>query len=126
MLVKAGPMRARVLEHWADWETYLLGASAEELPAQMHLHEATGRPMGSRAFIEKLQSLLGRALLPQKRGRRPKASGNSNGIKYGVPNGTKISLFSLKGRQPTARGNAPGYVLAAPPGAKREAVPAGA
>ena len=91
VLVKAGPMRARVLEHWADWETYLLGASAEELPAQMHLHEATGRPMGSRAFIEKLQSLLGRALLPQKRGRRPKASGNSNGIKYGVPNGTKLS-----------------------------------
>ncbi|HUS91963.1 MAG TPA: transposase [Phycisphaerae bacterium] len=73
VLVKAGPMRSRVLEHWADWETYLLDSSAEELPVQMHLHEATGRPMGSRAFVEKLQSHLGRALLPQKRG--PKGKG---------------------------------------------------
>jgi len=74
VLVKVGPMRARVLEHWADWENYLLGSSAEELPAKMHLHEARGRPLGSRAFVEKLQALLARTLLPQKRG--PKAKIN--------------------------------------------------
>ena len=38
----------------------------------MHLHEATGHPLGSRAFVEKLQALLGRTLLPHKRGPKPK------------------------------------------------------
>jgi len=31
-----------------------------------------GRPLGSRAFVEKLQALLGRTLLPPKRGPKPK------------------------------------------------------
>ncbi len=38
----------------------------------MYRHEATARPLGSRAFVEKLQALLGRTLLPQKRGPKPK------------------------------------------------------
>jgi len=66
------PMCGRVLEHWPDWQTYLLGSSAEDLPAAMHRHEATGRPLGSRRFVEKLQALPGRPLLPQKRGPEPK------------------------------------------------------
>ena len=73
VLVKAEPMRPRVLEHWADRQTYVLGSSAEELPGQVHLHEAPAPPMGSRAFVEKLQSLLARPLLLQKRG--PKGKG---------------------------------------------------
>jgi putative transposase len=72
VLVKVRPMCGRVLEHWRDWESYLLGSSAEELPSRMHLHETTGRPLGSRAFVEKLQALLGRSLLPQKRGPKRK------------------------------------------------------
>ncbi|MCD6364298.1 MAG: hypothetical protein J7M14_00310 [Planctomycetes bacterium] len=34
--------------------------------------ESTGRPLGDKAFIEKLQLRLGRALLPRKPGRKPK------------------------------------------------------
>ena len=72
VLAKVGAMRGRVLEHWPDWRTYLLGSSAAELPGRMHLHEATGRPLGSRGFVERIEALLGRALLPQKRGPKPK------------------------------------------------------
>ena len=69
-------MCGRVLVHWPDWETYLLGSSAEDLPAAMHRHEATGRPLGSRWLVEKLQAFLGRTLLPQKRGPKPKGKPN--------------------------------------------------
>ena len=76
-LVTAEPMCGRVLEHWGDWRTYLLGSSAEidaeDLPAKLHRHETTGRALGSRPFVEKLQDLLGRPLLPKKRGPKPKA-----------------------------------------------------
>ena len=72
VLVKVEPMRGRVLEHWRGWRTYLRGASAEDLSSKLHLHETTGRPLGSRAFVEKLESHLGRPLLPQKRGPKPK------------------------------------------------------
>jgi len=71
-LVKVGPVRRRVLEHWPDWRRYLLGSSAEDLPTAMHRHEATGRPLGGRRFLEKLESLLGRPLLLRKRGPKPK------------------------------------------------------
>ena len=69
-----------MLEHWRDWRTYLRGASAEELPATMRRHEATGRPLGSRWFVEKLQALLGRPLLPQKRGAKPNRTRKRNQV----------------------------------------------
>ena len=62
--------------HWPDWPTYLLGASAEDLPLALQRHEATGRPLGARPFVEQLQTLLGRPLLPKKRGPKPKARSN--------------------------------------------------
>jgi len=39
----------------------------------MHRHEATGRALGGRAFVEKLEALPGGTLLPRKRGPKPKA-----------------------------------------------------
>lgn len=36
-------------------------------------HQSTGRPLGDRQFIEKLERQLGRRLRPRKRGRRPAA-----------------------------------------------------
>jgi len=71
-LVKVEPMRGRVLEHWRGWRTYLRGASAEGLSGKLHLHESTGRPLGSAAFVEKLERSLGRPLRPKKRGPKPK------------------------------------------------------
>jgi len=43
----------------------------------MRRHEATGRPPGSRPFVEKLDALPGRPLLPQKRRPRPKGQQNA-------------------------------------------------
>ena len=34
----------------------------------MHLHENTGRPMGDKGFVKKLEAMLGRVLLPGKPG----------------------------------------------------------
>ena len=51
--------------------------NAEALPPELHRHEATGSPLGSRPFVEKLHKHLGRTLLPQKRGPRPKAKNKS-------------------------------------------------
>ncbi len=52
---------------------HLLGSTAGDFPEAMHRHEATGRPLGARSFAEKLEALPGRALLPRKRGPKPKA-----------------------------------------------------
>jgi hypothetical protein len=41
---------------------------------------APGRPLGRWAFVEKLQALLGRTLLPQKRGAKPKRKRKRNQV----------------------------------------------
>ena len=46
----------------------------------MRRHEATGRPLGSQGFVERLQALLGRTLLPQKRGGKPKRKRKRNQV----------------------------------------------
>jgi len=58
---------------WPDWQRYLLGSTAEDFPEAMHRHEATGRPLGARSFVQRLQALPGQTLLPRKRGPKPKA-----------------------------------------------------
>jgi hypothetical protein len=40
-------------------------------------NQATGRPLGDKAFVQKLESLLGRTLLPAKRGPKPKPKDES-------------------------------------------------
>ena len=56
--------------------TYLRGASAEELPATLHLHESTGRPLGAAAFVEKLERSLRRPPRPRERGPKPRGKRN--------------------------------------------------
>ena len=51
-----------------DWEGYLALDIEEEEAARMRRHERTGRPLGTDAFIERLEKQLGRILRPQKRG----------------------------------------------------------
>jgi hypothetical protein len=43
--------------------------SPDSFQAAMRRHESTGRPMGDKTFVATLESLLGRPLLPKKRGR---------------------------------------------------------
>ena len=39
----------------------------------MHRHEVTGQPPGGRSFVQKLEALAGRTLLPRKPAPKPKA-----------------------------------------------------
>jgi putative transposase len=67
-LVRVTPLLERV----KDWREYLLEpleAKEEELWRQ---HERTGRPLGESAFLDRVESLLGRRVRPAKRGRKPK------------------------------------------------------
>ena len=57
----------------ADWRAYLQEAcSAKELE-QLRQHARTGRPLGRERFVQRLESLLGRPLLPRPAGRKPKS-----------------------------------------------------
>lgn len=66
-LVDPRPMLARE----PDWRAYLSsGLSSEEVDL-IELHGRTGRPLGSEQFIKKLETVLGRKLLPRKPGPQP-------------------------------------------------------
>lgn len=69
-LVKVGPM----LERLSDWAAYLSdtqdGNDTHEL---IRRHTRTGRPLGGRRFIARLESLTGKSLLPKKPGRQATA-----------------------------------------------------
>ena len=51
----------------------LLGSTTAAFSKAMHGHEATGRPLGGRSFVQELQALPGRTLLPRKPGPKPNA-----------------------------------------------------
>jgi putative transposase len=66
-LVRAAPLLERV----QDWREYLI----EPLEAEQELwrrHERTGRPLGEPAFLDRVESSLGRLVRPARRGRKPK------------------------------------------------------
>jgi putative transposase len=51
------------------------GDLTPEQAKAIEAHARTGRPLGSAAFVEGLESATGRELKPQKRGPKPKAAG---------------------------------------------------
>jgi len=57
-----------------SWREFLLqpDPNHDDFARKLRRHESTGRPLGDKAFIQKLESLLGRPLLPEKRGPKPK------------------------------------------------------
>ena len=67
-LAKAGPL----LQLVGGWEEFLGGALSEEECETFRRHERTGRPLGSAAFVERIERDLGRVLRPRKAGRKPK------------------------------------------------------
>ena len=67
-LVTVEPMLKRV----ADWGRYLSENDPVELTDVFHLHERTGRPLGTDAFLDKMETISGRSLRPQKRGPKSK------------------------------------------------------
>jgi len=55
------------------WGEYLRDEDERAFAESMRRHERAGRPLGAKAFVRKLERLLGRALLPKKPGRPRKA-----------------------------------------------------
>lgn len=71
-LVRVKPL----LKHVDDWSAYLgERLTAEELEP-IRAGERTGRPLGPPAFLARLERRLGRVLVKQKPGPKPKQSGD--------------------------------------------------
>ena len=67
-LVDVAPLLARV----DDWREYLAAGLEPEQAALLRRHERTGRPLGSTAFVKRLETRLGRTLRKKPPGRKPK------------------------------------------------------
>ena len=67
-LVKVKPLLRMV----DDWQQFLSGDVSAEEYELLQRHERTGRPLGSKSFIERLEDKLSRILTPQKGGRPKK------------------------------------------------------
>jgi putative transposase len=62
---------AAVRERVPDFSALLSAAEDEEAAARLRRAESIGRPVGSAAFLDTLESHYGRRMKPAKRGRRP-------------------------------------------------------
>ena len=74
--LRRDPLLAGNLEqadHVGDWATWL-AEEGEQADAEIRRGTRTGRPCGSEEFVRHLEALLGRRLLPAKRGPKPKAN----------------------------------------------------
>ena len=58
-------------EQIRDWAAYL-GEERDEERALIERHSRTGRPLGSAAFVERLEQITGRPLTKQRAGRKRK------------------------------------------------------
>src|SRR5262249_37906713 len=68
MLVKVGPL----LEMLPDWDRFLKSRPTDEEVFALKRHENTGRPLGSEAFLRRVEQSVGRMLHRQKPGPKPK------------------------------------------------------
>jgi putative transposase len=67
-LVTVAPLLAMV----DDWKALLRSKLEEKELEVLREHGRTGRPLGSPAFVDSLERLVGRVLQPQKRGPKPR------------------------------------------------------
>ncbi len=65
---------APLLEREPDWVNFLAGGLDAQAHAAIQSAERTGRPLGDDAFTARLERSLGRTLVRQKPGRKPKPS----------------------------------------------------
>jgi putative transposase len=68
LLVNVKPMKERV----ENWREFLKTPLSDSDTKEIRFHLRTGRPMGSASFIDHLETQLGRALRPGKRGPKPR------------------------------------------------------
>ncbi|MET1112324.1 MAG: hypothetical protein ABWX67_12425, partial [Allosphingosinicella sp.] len=64
-LTDAGPL----LERWPDWRSVLESGEEEQSRQAIRERERSGRPLGSDAFLARLELVTGRRLFPRRRGR---------------------------------------------------------
>jgi putative transposase len=69
-LVRVAPL----LERAGDWRKFLNEPGNTEDFDAIRRHANTGRPLGTDAFVESVESALGRMLRPLKPGRKPEAT----------------------------------------------------
>jgi putative transposase len=67
-LVTARPL----LDRAGGWSEFLAEGLSEEEQEAIRSHESTGRPLGTPAFVRRLETRLGRTLARQKPGPKPK------------------------------------------------------
>ena len=65
-LVRVKPL----LEMFGDWREFLSTGVSETELSELRQHSRTGRPLGSLAFLARLERILGRVLVPKKAGRK--------------------------------------------------------
>ncbi len=68
-LVNMKPLLSLVKEDWSDFLSEKVTSEEEQ---SIRKHERTGRPLGSMASIDQLESMLSLSLKPKKPGRKPK------------------------------------------------------
>ena len=69
VLVKVAPL----LELVPNWREFLAAGMEDTEIDLLRRHERTGRPLGSNAFLRRLEKRVGRVLRPMKPGPKPKA-----------------------------------------------------
>lgn len=69
-IVRAKPLLERV----RNWRAFLEEPLTDEEREAIRAHESTGRPLGSPAFVARLEKRLGRTLARQKPGPKPRKS----------------------------------------------------
>jgi putative transposase len=67
-LVNVAPILSMIR---GSWRQFLSSESLSDDMEDIRKHERTGRPLGSRSFVEQLENKIGRILKPQKPGRKP-------------------------------------------------------
>ncbi len=65
--VMVKPLLSRV----DDWRSFIVGATVSDDSLFLR-HERTGRPLGNKAFVQRVSKLLGQDLMPKKPGRKRK------------------------------------------------------
>lgn len=65
-LVRVKPMLDRI----RGWSAYLAGIDESNHEELIGLHTRTGRPLGSTAFVSKLEVITGKVLVPKRPGRK--------------------------------------------------------
>ncbi|HEX8625520.1 MAG TPA: transposase [Allosphingosinicella sp.] len=63
--------RRPLLERWPDWRSVLASGEEEAMLQAIRARERSGRPLGSDAFLARLETETGLRLLPRPRGRPP-------------------------------------------------------